>query len=83
MLQHGFLNKRGDSFGNKQSQIQNPLGFRPQGSNRVIRGGSWNNNANNCRVANRNNNWPDNRNNNIGFRAVRPPAHRACLTAAR
>ena len=38
------------------------------GSNRVKRGGSWNNNAGNCRVANRNNNSPDNRNNNIGFR---------------
>ena len=51
------------------------MGFRPQGSNRVNRGGSWNNNANNCRVANRNNNNPDNSNNNIGFRAVLPPAH--------
>ena len=38
------------------------------GNNRVIRGGSWNNNANNCRVANRNNNNPDNDNNNLGFR---------------
>ena len=27
-----------------------------EGSNRVLRGGSWNNNATNCRVANRNNN---------------------------
>ena len=40
------------------------------GSNRVKRGGSWNNNARNCRSANRNNNWPNNRNNNIGFRAA-------------
>ncbi|TVQ82162.1 MAG: hypothetical protein EA358_00005 [Flavobacteriales bacterium] len=39
-----------------------------KGSNRVLRGGSWNNNAPNCRVANRNNNTPDNRNNNNGFR---------------
>ena len=38
------------------------------GSNRVNRGGSWNNNAQNCRSANRNNNNPDNRNNNLGFR---------------
>lgn len=38
------------------------------GSNRVKRGGSWNNNARNCRSANRNNNNPDNRNNNNGFR---------------
>ncbi|MDD8044469.1 MAG: SUMF1/EgtB/PvdO family nonheme iron enzyme [Verrucomicrobiota bacterium] len=38
------------------------------GNNRVKRGGSWNNNARNCRVANRNNNNPDNSNNNLGFR---------------
>lgn len=38
------------------------------GSNRVNRGGSWNNNADNCRVTNRNNNTANNRNNNIGFR---------------
>ena len=34
------------------------------------RGGNWNNNANNCRVANRNNNSPGNENNNLGFRLV-------------
>jgi len=39
-----------------------------RGSNRVKRGGSWNNNGNNCRSANRNNNNPSNTNNNIGFR---------------
>ena len=32
------------------------------------RGGSWNNDANNLQVGNRNNNNPDNENNNIGFR---------------
>ncbi|MBO5591564.1 MAG: hypothetical protein J5913_01180 [Prevotella sp.] len=32
------------------------------------RGGSWNNNATNCRVANRNNNTPTNTNNNLGLR---------------
>jgi formylglycine-generating enzyme required for sulfatase activity len=36
----------------------------------VIRGGSWNNNPVNCRSANRNNDTPTNRNNNIGFRVV-------------
>ena len=40
----------------------------PNGANRVNRGGSWNNNARNCRVSNRNNNTPDNYNNNLGFR---------------
>jgi len=34
----------------------------------VNRGGSWNNPARNCRSANRNNNEPGNRNNNLGFR---------------
>lgn len=43
-------------------------GSGAEGSNRVIRGGSWNNNANNARVSNRNNNNPNNRNNNNGFR---------------
>ncbi|WP_423809891.1 hypothetical protein [Prevotellamassilia timonensis] len=34
------------------------------------RGGSWNNNARNCRSSNRNNNTPGNRNNNLGLRLV-------------
>ena len=33
-------------------------------------GGSWNDNANNCRSDNPNMNNPDNRNNIIGFRVV-------------
>jgi hypothetical protein len=37
-------------------------------ANRVVRGGSWNNNGRNVRSANRNRNTPDNRNNNLGFR---------------
>lgn len=37
-------------------------------SNRVKRGGSFNNNADNLRVGNVNNNNPNNPNNNIGFR---------------
>ncbi|MFM7400664.1 MAG: SUMF1/EgtB/PvdO family nonheme iron enzyme [Bacteroidota bacterium] len=39
-----------------------------KGDNRVNRGGSWNNEPQNCRAANRNNNEPSNRNNNLGFR---------------
>ncbi|MEW6742690.1 MAG: SUMF1/EgtB/PvdO family nonheme iron enzyme [Planctomycetota bacterium] len=34
----------------------------------VLRGGSWNNNDINLRCANRDNDNPDNRNNNNGFR---------------
>jgi formylglycine-generating enzyme required for sulfatase activity len=36
----------------------------------VLRGGSWGNQSINCRSANRNNNQPDNRNNNIGLRVA-------------
>jgi hypothetical protein len=38
---------------------------------RVVRGGSWNNNPENLRSANRNRNTTDNRNNNLGFRVAR------------
>jgi len=59
-------------------QFGTPLGvLSKRGVNRVKRGGSWNNNAQNCRSANRSNNNPSNRNNNIGFRLVVSPAHRA------
>jgi formylglycine-generating enzyme required for sulfatase activity len=36
----------------------------------VLRGGAWNNTASNCRAANRNNNEPGNRNNNLGLRLL-------------
>jgi len=39
----------------------------------VNRGGSWNNDAQNCRVSNRNNNTPENRNSNLGFRLASSP----------
>lgn len=40
------------------------------GVHRIMRGGSWNNNARNCRSANRNWNPAGYRNNNVGFRPV-------------
>lgn len=36
-----------------------------------MRGGSWNNESRNVRVANRNRNTPSNQNNNLGFRCAR------------
>ena len=43
---------------------------RPGTESRVLRGGAWNNNQDNARTDFRNNNHPNNRNNNIGFRVV-------------
>lgn len=43
----------------------------PSGSYRVIRGGSWINDAQYARVANRNNYSPCNRNHSLGFRLAR------------
>ena len=45
-------------------------GLGPNTTNRVLRGGSWNNNSNNLRSSNRNNNTPGNTNNNNGFRVA-------------
>lgn len=42
---------------------------------RALRGGSWNNKPQNVRAANRNNNTPDNRNNNNGFRLASMPSN--------
>jgi hypothetical protein len=39
---------------------------------RALRGGSWNNHGSNARCGVRNRNNPNNRNDNIGFRALRP-----------
>jgi hypothetical protein len=43
----------------------------PGSANRVNRGGSFNNTASNARSANRNNNTPENRNNNLGLRPAK------------
>lgn len=51
------------------SPLTNPLCQTP-GTYRVLRGGAWNTNPDNVRVAQRNRNVPDNRNDNAGFRCV-------------
>ena len=56
-------------FGVKSVCRQERRQGRPKGA-RVVHGGSFNNNRRNARCACRNNNEPDNRNNNIGFRVV-------------
>jgi hypothetical protein len=45
---------------------------------RALRGGSWNNNQQNLRCSARNNNHPNNRNNNVGFRVVRRLLPQSC-----
>lgn len=44
-----------------------------EGSSRVIRGGGWGGNADDCRAAGRNGLWPDYRDFFVGFRPVRTP----------
>lgn len=63
--QEGRLPRRLEGFSTNNRAIGEGAA---SGSNRVKRGGSWNNNARNCRSANRDNTTPDNRNNNLGFR---------------
>ncbi len=62
-----------DSYRLRRDLIPSFVFTRGEGpkANRVVRGGSWNNNPNNVRASNRNRNEPDNRNNNIGFRLSR------------
>ena len=60
-----------DWYGSYSSSSQtNPQG-PTSGSDRVLRGGSFNYNDDYCRVANRNNNTPVNRTYNYGFRLAR------------
>ena len=62
--------------------VQEEWGRVGNGSNRVIRGGSFNNEAVNMRSAKRNNNTPGNRNANIGGRCL-SPLHRLLPSGSR
>jgi len=56
----------------KNGTVENPAGPE-NGSRRVLRGGSWYDDAQYCRSANRYHNSPDNRYDDIGFRLVFVP----------
>jgi len=58
--------------GYPSSAEKNPTG-PSTGAFRVLRGGSWNNLAGNCRSADRFTGYPDNRNDLVGFRLVFVP----------
>ena len=68
------FSREGKAEGLRRAYVRWPLAARlkrrQRRTSRVLRGGSWNNNPTNLRCAYRNNNTPDNRNNNIGFRCV-------------
>ncbi len=53
-----------------RSPKEDPEGRDSQQKLRVLRGGSWYNNASRCRAARRNWDWPSARDFNYGFRAV-------------
>jgi formylglycine-generating enzyme required for sulfatase activity len=56
----------------KDSPKKNPVNIIKRNYN-VLRGGSWFSYSQNCRVANRGNDYPNDRNDNNGFRLVRSP----------
>ncbi|NUM44574.1 MAG: formylglycine-generating enzyme family protein [Anaerolineales bacterium] len=55
-----------------EGAVENPTG-PANGSNRVLRGGSWGDNAQYCRSAHRDRNTPGDRDNRVGFRLVFVP----------
>ena len=61
---------KSDYYANSPST--NPQGPSPQ-SYRVLRGGSWSNDARYCRVSNRSNIGPSNRSHDLGFRLALVP----------
>jgi len=66
-----WCNDRYDDDYYDYSPTNNPTG-PISGFYRAICGSDWNGTAYNCRIANRNNHWPNNRYNYCGFRIVLP-----------
>jgi hypothetical protein len=69
------FSREGNSEGLRRAYVRHPLDARlkrrQRRTSRVLRGASWNNDdQDNLLSSNRNNNTPDNRNDNIGFRCV-------------
>jgi formylglycine-generating enzyme required for sulfatase activity len=62
-----WCHDRYEQYCDQEEDIEDPTKVG-RGESRVLRGGSFNNNARNVRAAYRNNDQPDNRNNNNGFR---------------
>ena len=62
-------------FGYQASEevFQRSVGQTMERTNRVLRGGNWNNNSSNARCANRHFSAPTCRSSNIGFRCARTP----------
>jgi len=61
-----------DKVYNKQS-IENPVFLEGKSGSRVLRGGSWGDDAKRCRVAYRNGFEPDSRSDRVGYRLVCSP----------
>ena len=57
--------------GDNSNPVTNPLGGAPLELRRVLRGGSWKYGDFICSVAYRNGNYPNGRDDNLGFRVVR------------
>ncbi|MEO6037098.1 MAG: SUMF1/EgtB/PvdO family nonheme iron enzyme, partial [Saprospiraceae bacterium] len=57
-------------FYEKSSGASDPCG-PPNGQERTLRGGSWNNNPAHCRIANRSSRYADFRDGSVGFRVAR------------
>ncbi|MBR0197932.1 MAG: group II intron reverse transcriptase domain-containing protein [Kiritimatiellae bacterium] len=66
----GIYKKLDEEYTNKDGEIRRVPEVGLSTGRRVIRGGNYNNDANNCSSANRNNNVPGNVNANYGIRLV-------------